>query len=344
MSKPSVVQKPLAPVPERAPGHRPCVSVVSPVYNEQATIEKFYNRLSAALLPLANDYTFEIVLVDDGSRDRSLEVMKEIAARDERMRIVELRRNVGQTGALQAGLDLAKGEIVITLDSDLQHFPEEIPAFLKKLSDGWDVVCGWRHVRREGLVRRWPSKAANALLRWISGLEIHDIGTTFRAYRREILDDIRLFGENHRFIPILASVAGARITELPIENVARSEGKSNYGLIRTINVFFDMFFLFFFVRYLDRPIRVFGALSALLFLSGFSISAVLLLIWLFTGAPVVKDHSGWFVLGMVLILSGLQTILAGVVMEMIIRVYFQAKTRGPYYIRKVWSSGAEREP
>lgn len=322
---------------------RVCVSVVSPVYNEEATIDKFHDRLAQAVAPLADKYEFEFVLVDDGSIDRSLVIMRQLAERDHRIKIVELRRNVGQTGALQAGLDLAKGEIVITLDSDLQHFPEEIPAFLNKLSEGWDVVCGWRHVRREGVVRRWPSSAANALLRWISGLQIHDIGTTFRAYRREILDDIRLFGENHRFIPILASVAGARITELPIENIARQEGKSNYGLGRTVNVLFDMFFLYFFVRYLDRPIRVFGWLSALLVLSGLLISAVLLLIWLATGAPVVKDHSGWFVLGMVLMLSGLQTILAGVVMEMIIRVYFQAKTRGPYYVRKVWSADAKSD-
>src|SRR5690606_22898492 len=148
-------------------------------------------------------------------------------AKDERLRVVELRRNYGQTAALQAGLDEARGEIIITMDADLQHFPEDIPAVLERIEAGCDVVCGWRKKRREGKIRRWPSAAANWMIRRISGLDIHDIGTTFRAYRREIVEDISLLGENHRFVPVFANIAGARIEELVIENIERPEGKSN---------------------------------------------------------------------------------------------------------------------
>ena len=315
------------------------VSIVAPVYNEETVLPELLRRTVEAVRPLDDRYRFEFVWVDDGSRDNSLSVAKDLLTQDERLRVVELRRNYGQTAALQAALDQAEGEIIISMDADLQHFPEEIPAFLERIEEGYDVVCGWRHQRREGRVRRWPSRAANAMLRWISGLEIHDIGTTFRAYRKEIVRDLRLMGENHRFIPVFGRIAGARITEIPIENIERPVGKSNYGLGRTVSVFLDLFFLYFMTRYLDRPIRIFGKVAAVLGLASIVIGGVLLGMSLVTGIATVRDHSGWFFLAFFLMVASLQTILTGVLAEVVVRVYFSSVTPTTYNVRSVWRSG-----
>ena len=314
---------------------RTLVSIVSPFYNEVETIEKLLRRIVASTDSLCDRYDFEFVLVDDGSRDGSLDVAARLTESERRLRVVELRRNYGQTPALQAGLDVARGEIIITLDADLQHFPEEIPQFLAKMEEGFDVVCGWRHDRQEGVVRRWPSRIANYMLRKAAGLKIHDIGTTFRAYRREIMVDVRLLSENHRFVPVFAAALGARIEEIPIQNIERSHGKSNYGLGRTINVLIDIFFVYFFVRYLDRPLRIFGKIALLTLAVGMVIVAVLTWLWLGHGIPVVRDHSGWFTLSATLLLASIQFLLAGVVGETVARVYF-ASGQTTYKIRRVW--------
>jgi glycosyltransferase involved in cell wall biosynthesis len=313
------------------------LSIVAPVYNEAGLIRDFVERLTAVTSQLTKTFDVEIVLVDDGSRDDTLPIMKSLIARHPELRIVELRSNAGQTAALQAGIDVANGDIVITMDADLQHFPEDIPLFLGKIEEGWDVVCGWRRDRREGIDRRLPSSAANWLLRKISGLTVHDIGTTFRAYRREIVRDIRLLGESHRFIPIYANVVGAKITEVPIQNIERPKGTSNYGLMRTFNVLFDLFFLYFFVNFRDRPMRIFGWLALTFWLIGGAIEAVLLAVNSIYGIPVVRDHSGWFMLGMMLLLFGLLFLLSGVSLEMIVRIYYSDASRSPYRLRKVWT-------
>jgi glycosyltransferase involved in cell wall biosynthesis len=323
------------------PDSRPLVSVISPVYNEALVVGQLVDRIVTAIDTLSDRYRFEVVLVDDGSRDGTLEVCKLLVAREPRVRVVELRKNYGQTAALQAGLDAAEGDLMITLDADLQHFPEEIPLFLDKIEEGYDLVCGWRSDRREGLKRRLPSKVANYILRRISRLSINDIGTTYRAYRREIMQDVRLLGENHRFVPIFASVAGARICEIPIRNVERPVGTANYGLERTFNVFLDMVFLFFLVRYMDRPIRVFGKIAALCFGVGITISVALLVVWFRTGSPVVRDHSGWFLLAALTMLAGIQTLLTGVLSEMLARLYYPSREHSPYKVRKVWTSAAK---
>jgi glycosyltransferase involved in cell wall biosynthesis len=317
---------------------RPILSVVSPVYNEAALIREFVTRLTDVTSRLADRFSIEILLVDDGSRDDSLAIMKSLAAEHPELRIVELRSNAGQTAALQAGIDAAGGDIVITMDSDLQHFPEEIPTVLAIIDEGWDVVCGWRHQRREGMDRRLPSRVANWLLRRISGLTIHDIGTTFRAYRGEIIRDIRLLGESHRFVPIYAKAVGAKITEVPIKNIERQVGASNYGLMRTFNVLFDLFFLYFYVRFRDRPIRIFGWLALTFWLVGGFIAMVLLGINLIYGTPVVRDHSGWFMLSITLILFGVLFVLSGVTLEMIVRIYYSDPSRSQYRLRKIWTS------
>lgn len=314
------------------------VSIVAPVYNEEGVVREFVCRIVDAMVSVADLYDFEIVLVDDGSKDRSLAIVREIAALDPRVAVVELRRNYGQTAALQAGMDTARGEYIISLDADLQHFPEEIPAFLERLDGGLDVVCGWRHQRQEGVVRRWPSLVANGMIRRITGLTIHDIGTTFRGYRTEIVRDFRLLGENHRFIPVFARMAGARIDEIPIQNIERPVGQSNYGIGRTFNVLLDLVVLLFLTRYLDRPIRAFGAIAAILLVAAFAIGATLLAVAFVTGIPTVRDHSGWFFLSMFLGVSGLQFLLVGVLAEFIVRVYYENESRTTYKIRNVWRS------
>jgi len=317
---------------------RQLVSVVSPFYNEEASLNELIERMVTITNPLSDRYSFEFILVDDGSRDRSLEIARQLAESESRLRVVELRRNYGQTAALQAGLDSAQGDIVISLDADLQHFPEEIPLFLQKIEEGNDVVCGWRHERQENALRRWPSQAANFLIRKASGLSIRDIGTTYRAYRREIIQDVFLLGENHRFVPVFAKVAGARIDELPIRNIERPHGKSNYGISRTINVFIDILFLYFFVRYFDRPIRIFGKVALVTFaLAGF-ITVGLIVIWVDGGEAVVRERSGWFISALVLYLASVQFLIAGLLGEMLARLYFSPRDRSAYKVRRVWST------
>jgi glycosyltransferase involved in cell wall biosynthesis len=226
------------------------------------------------------------------------------------------------------------------MDADLQHFPEELPAFLEKIDQGYDVVCGWRHQRQEGLVRRWPSSVANYLLRHVSGLSIHDIGTTYRAYRREVIADVSLLGESHRYVPVYAKVVGATIGEIPIRNIQRPFGASHYGLARIINVLIDIFFIFFYVRYLDRPIRIFGKIALVAFSLGLGIAAILFVIWLRTGMPVVREHSGWFTLSVTSLLASLQFLLAGIIGEMVARVYFSSSRTTTYKVRKIWSKDA----
>lgn len=315
------------------------VSVVAPVYNEAAVIEEFVRRLSVAVESLDKPYAFEFLMVDDGSQDGSLERLKRLLAAEPRLRIIELCRNYGQTPALQAGLDAARGQILITMDADLQHFPEDIPQFLAKLEEGYDVVCGWRHQRAEGVLRRWPSQAANLIMRRLFGVGIHDVGTTYRAYNADAVKGLRLFGEFHRYIPVLAKIAGNRVTEIPIQNVARSSGRSHYGLGRTIGVALDLLLLFFLSRYVDRPLRAFGKLSLLVFWVGSAILAFLLIYAWMSGAPTVREHSGWFLMSVMMILASIQIMLTGILAEILVRVLFAQGDRRVYAIRREWRSG-----
>jgi glycosyltransferase involved in cell wall biosynthesis len=312
------------------------VSVAIPVYNEHAVLAELVERLAKTADGPCAQYTFEFIFVDDGSTDTSLEVARGLVEKERRLRVVELRRNYGQTAALQAGLDEAKGDIIITMDADLQHFPEDIPRFLERIEGGCDLVCGWRRTRREGIVRRWPSRAANWMIRKSSRLSIHDVGTTFRAYRREIVDDISLLGENHRFVPVFASIAGARIEEVEIENIERPKGASNYGLGRVVSVWLDLFFLHFYVRYFDRPIRAFGGLAMLLFAVAFVIIGTLGGISIVYGTPVVYQRTGWIYLAALLVVTGTQLLMTGILGEVLARIYFakSTATHSPYRVRR----------
>jgi glycosyltransferase involved in cell wall biosynthesis len=319
---------------------KPLVSVISPVYNEEGVVAELVRRTAAAMGSVSDRYDFEIVLVNDGSRDRSLDAMKQCLEVEPRLRVLDLARNYGQTAALQAGLDAARGEILVTLDADLQHFPEEIPRFLAKLEEGFDMVCGWRHRRAEGVARRWPSRAANLLIRWISGLALHDFGTTFRAARTDLVRDLRLLGEFHRFIPVLAADAGGRVTEIPIENVERPAGRGNYGLGRTQGVFLDLIVLLFLSRYLDRPMRAFGALGLLAFAVAGTILAVLLGYSYLYHVATVREHSGWFMVSVMLLLASVQITLTGVLAEILVRVHYEVGDRRVYRVRHTWTPAA----
>ncbi len=317
---------------------KPLISVVSPVYNEALVVVELMERLGKVADELRDRFEFEFILVDDGSRDDSVAVIKSILGRESRLRLLELRRNYGQTSALQAGLDAARGDFVVTLDSDLQHLPEEIPQFLAKLEEGYDMVCGWRRNRVEGLIRRWPSQAANWLLRVITALPFHDFGTTFRAYRRDSIKDLRLYGEFHRFIPALAHDLGARITEIPITNVLRRTGRSNYGIGRTVGVFLDLIVLLFFIRYLDRPMRAFGKLGLLCAFIGITIIIFLMVMAHIFDVAMFKERPGWLLLGVMLILTSVQLFVAGILGEILIRIHYGQGDRRVYRIRGSWNS------
>src|SRR5437764_8453240 len=249
----------------------PKYSIVIPLHNEQENVTDLYDRLKAVME--ANGESFELVLVDDGSSDESFSLLRQIAGVDSRITVVRLRRNFGQTSALAAGFDNARGEYIIAMDGDLQHDPADIPMFLEKISEGYDIVSGWRKVRIDNLwLRRIPSRCANWLMAKLSGVDIHDFGTTFKAYRRDILEQVPLYGELHRFIPALASWHGASICELPIKNVNRERGASHYGLGRTFRVFFDLLTIRFLLKYLSRTLHFFGTFGAAGIFSGSGIA------------------------------------------------------------------------
>ncbi len=328
--------------PHRPSGdHRPLLSIVAPVYNESGTLREFVRRIGAVCDTLEAGYRSEIILVDDGSRDESLALATGLIAGEPRLRVVELRRNFGQTAALQAGISCARGDFIISMDSDLQHFPEDIPKFIEFGEQGFDLVCGWRKDRRENALRRWPSRMANRLVRAVIGLEIHDFGTTFRLYRADLMSHITLIGEEHRFVPALAHMVGARITEIPIQNIERPVGVSNYGIGRTFGVALDILFLYFSRFYATRPLRVFGKVAACLFLAGAAIAAVLLAINLATGEPTTRTRSGWFLLSAILGLSSLQVLLTGIVAEVLVRILYRTGGAHSFVVRREWNATAE---
>ena len=236
------------------------LSIVIPIHNEEPSILPLYDRLTAVLEALQKP--FEIIFVDDASTDRSFDLLANLVETDSRLKVIRLRRNFGQTAALSAGFDEAQGSVIVSLDGDLQHDPEDIPALLAKIDEGYDIASGWRKNRIDNAItRKIPSRIANWLMAKVSGLELRDFGTTFKAYRSEVLKDVNLYGELHRFIPALASFYGARVAEVPIRNIPRAAGQSHYGLGRTFNVMFDIITIKFLLRYFTRPMHFFGRIG-----------------------------------------------------------------------------------
>jgi glycosyltransferase involved in cell wall biosynthesis len=312
----------------------PKYSIVVPFHNEEENVTVLYDRLRTVMEEVGE--SFELVFVDDGSRDRTFRLLAEIAAVDSRVLVIKLRRNFGQTSALAAGFDHANGEYILAMDGDLQHDPAEIPEFLAKLNEGYDVVSGWRKHRIDNAVmRKIPSRIANWLMAKLSGVDIHDFGTTYKAYRREVIQAIPLYGEMHRFIPALASWYGATICEIPIKNVNRERGKSHYGIGRTFRVFFDLLTIRFLLRYMTRPLHFFGTLGATSILIGMIVSAWLLVLKIVTHQHVMDQHGPLFVLAAVLLLAGIQLLGVGLLGELQVRHYHQPSHRAPYAVERI---------
>src|SRR6202522_1106342 len=312
----------------------PKYSIVVPFHNEEENVTALYDRLKAVMEQIGD--SFDLVFVDDGSSDRTYKLLEEIAAVDRRVLVVKLRRNFGQTSALAAGFDHASGDYVLAMDGDLQHDPNDIPAFLEKLDEGYDVVSGWRKVRIDSFIlRRVPSACANWIMARLSGVAIHDFGTTFKAYRREVIQNIPPYGEMHRFIPALASLPGASICEIPISNPAREFGKSHYGIFRTFRVFFDLMTIRFLLRYMTRPLHFFGTIGALGMLTGSGMAVWLLLLKIFTGQHVMDVHGPIFVIAGVLLLAGIQMMGIGLLGELQVRHFYTASHRAPYAVDRI---------
>jgi glycosyltransferase involved in cell wall biosynthesis len=309
------------------------LSIVIPVHNEERSILPLYDRLTAVLEQVKRPY--EILFVDDASNDRSYELLSNLVETDGRLKVIRLRRNFGQTAALSAGFHEAQGEVVIAMDGDLQHAPEDIPALLKKIDEGFDIASGWRQHRVDNaIMRKIPSRIANWLMAKASGVELRDFGTTFKAYRAEVLKDVNLYGELHRFIPALASFYGARIAEVPIRNTPRSAGGSHYGIGRTFRVMFDILTIKFLLKYFTRPMHFFGSLGLIGTALGGAIMAHLL--WdKLMGRDIVADHGPLMMAGGLLLLAGLMMFSTGLMGEMMMRTYFESQDRRIYAVREI---------
>lgn len=306
------------------------LSVIIPIYNEQENIPPLHAELREVLDELGSEY--EILYVDDGSRDRSFALLREIAEADPRVQVIQFRRNFGQTAALAAGIDAARGDVLVFMDGDRQNDPHSIPEMLAKLDEGYDVVSGWRTNRQDAAVsRKLPSRIANRVISVVSGVPLHDYGCTLKAYRREVIQDVRLYGEMHRFIPAYAAWYGARITELPVGHRARTAGKSKYGLSRTLKVLLDLLTVKFLSDFSTKPIYLFGGLGAVCFLIGTGAMGLAFEQLMFEG---VKAHRNPLLLvGVFFLLSGLILVAMGLLAELITRTYHESQQKATYAIR-----------
>jgi glycosyltransferase involved in cell wall biosynthesis len=314
------------------------LSIVIPLFNEAATLDELYHRLTAVLEAIAMPY--EIVLVDDGSVDGTSAIASRIAAADASVRIVKLARNYGQTAALAAGFDEARGDTIVAMDGDLQHAPEDLPLLISKLDEGYDVVSGWRAQRVDGFwTRRLPSRIANWLIAKLSGVDLRDFGTTFKAYRATVIKRINLYGDLHRFIPALASAHGARIAEVAITNIERPQNKSHYGLSRTWRVLSDLITIRFLLRYATRPLHLFGPIGLASLAAGAAGGLYVLATKILTGAPVFVEHGPLLLFSAMLIQSGVLLVGLGVLAEILTRIYFDGRQRRIYTV-----DSAARQP
>jgi len=320
-------------------------SVIVPFYNEEAIAEKLYGRIVRVMRHVGEPY--EMVFVNDGSRDRTGQVLEAVALADERVVFVDLRRNFGQTTALQAGFDQARGEVLIAMDGDLQHDPYEIPLFIKKIDEGYDIASGWRVRRGDNwLMRRLPSRIANKLLAKVSGVALHDFGTTFKAYRREVLEGVRLYGDMHRFVPAVCARLGARICEVPIKNVRRRAGKSNYGIGRTFRVALDILTLRFITAYLTRPLHFFGkwGLVSLALGLGILLYGLIRKLAAWSTFSLFVEHGPLMMLGGILVIASLLLLATGLMGELMMRIYFESSPARTYAVRRVVRKDSADEP
>lgn len=308
------------------------LSIIVPVYNEQENLPLLYQAVIQAVQPLQR--TWELVLVDDGSRDGSVKVLEELAACDpEHVRVVELRRNFGQTAAIAAGIDHSCGEIVVLMDADLQNDPADIPVMLAKLDEGYDLVSGWRKHRQDNISRTLPSHFANHLISWATGVHLHDYGCTLKAYRREVITGYRLYGEMHRFIPVYANAVGARMVEMPVNHHPRRLGKSKYGLERTLKVILDLLTVKFLQSFANKPIYLFGGFGAALIAISLALLLFLFVRRVFFDISVLS--SPFFQMSTMIFMMGFQSILMGLIAELLARTYHESQNKPTYTVRQV---------
>ncbi|MEZ4659953.1 MAG: glycosyltransferase family 2 protein [Caldilineaceae bacterium] len=300
------------------------VSIVIPIYNEEESLHHLY----AALCPLLDSWerNFEVVLVDDGSADNSPQILRQLQQADDRIQVVLLRRNFGQTAAFSAGFDHARGKIIVTMDGDLQNDPSDIPMLLDKMDEGYDIVSGWRKNRQDRMIdRKLPSQMANRLISKMTGVHLHDYGCSLKAYRREVIERVHLYGEMHRFIPALASWMGVRVAEMPVNHNARQYGTSKYGLGRIVRVILDLLTVKFLLDYATRPIQIFGLVGLGSLVTGGILGTYLTIIRLFFNQPI--GDRPMVILAALLIMIGVQLIIMGLLGEIMVRTYHETQNK-----------------
>jgi glycosyltransferase involved in cell wall biosynthesis len=332
LTKPNRIVPP-QPTAERAtialPEAPPAISLVIPVYNEKESLRPLYEKICASMERVGE--TFEIIFVDDGSRDGSFNVMQALHALDPRVRVVRFRRNFGKSPALQAGFNQTRGEIVFTLDADLQDDPDEIPQFLEQIREGYDLVSGWKYPRLDPVSKTFPSKIFNAIVGQTTGVKLHDMNCGFKAYRRELIDELKIYGELHRFIPVMAQWRGFSITEIKVKHHPRQFGTSKFGAKRFLRGFLDLLTVLFLTSYMRTPLRLFGTVGIISFLLGFGIDFWVVINRFFANDPI-HNHPILF-LGLVLMIVGVQLVLSGLQSEMIRHFNFNA--RDEYSVKQV---------
>ena len=316
------------------------LSLIIPVYNEEENLPVLFDAVTKVMTLLKKPW--EVIFVNDGSTDQSLEVLRGLAKKDQHVRVIVFRRNFGQTAAISAGIDHAKGDVVILLDADLQNDPADIPMLLSKLEEGYDVVSGWRKDRKDNAItRNLPSMMANGLISWVTGVHLHDYGCTLKAYRREVLDEFRLYGETHRFIPVFAHSVGARIAELPVHHHPRLYGKAKYGLERTMKVVLDLFTVKFLLSYGNKPIRLFGGTGMVLMFASLVTLVYLFARKIFESTSVTA--SPLLPLAIMFLILGFQSILMGLIAELLVRTYHESQRKPTYTVREIIEGKKERK-
>jgi glycosyltransferase involved in cell wall biosynthesis len=317
----------------------PDLSIVIPVHNEGPNLDALCRELTDALELLGRPY--EVIFVDDGSTDESFSVLERCQARDAHLRVIQFRRNFGQTAAFAAGFAEARGGMIVTADADLQNDPRDIAAMVARLEEGYDIVCGWRRDRKDAwLNRRLPSLLANRLISWVTGVRLHDYGCSLKVFRAEVVKPLRLYGELHRFLPALASEIGVRIAEMPVNHRPRVHGRSNYGISRTLRVFLDLLTVKFLLSYSTRPLQVFGSLGVGLGLLGGGILAQLSWVKLVDGQDIGGKPR--LLLGVLLVIMAVQFIMLGLLAEVQARAYHESQHKPIYTIRRILQSGDRR--
>ena len=309
------------------------ISVVIPIYNEEENLTLLYDEVTEVMKSM--DSSYEILFVDDGSTDTSLAILQSMQAADPHVAVIQFRRNFGQTAAMSAGFDYSGGDVIITMDGDLQNDPHDIPRFIDKIEEGFDVVTGWRHERKDKfLSRRLPSIIANKIISWTTGVALHDYGCTLKAFRREVIKSIRLYGEMHRFIPAIASGMGISFTEIKVNHRARRFGTSKYGISRTIRVVLDLITVKFLLSYATRPIQIFGLLGVISGTAGFFIALIMTIQRQFFSVPL--SDRPLLLLAILLIFIGIQFVSIGLIGELQARTYHETQEKPVYYVKEVY--------